>query len=366
MKENLPQPWIYSAKVDLPFIILPAFVVTGLVVLMQDSLTRFTAMPAWLWLVLIVGVDVTHVYSTLFRTYFDKEELQQRQAMYLLTPLLAWVAGCLLYSLDSMIFWRALAYLAVFHFVRQQYGFMMLYGRKEYAEFKLIDKLAIYSSTLYPLIYWHCHERNFDWFIAGDFFKIDSPVIGNYAGVAYAAILTVYVIKELLIWRQSHYFNWPRNLILCGSALSWLVGIVLFNNDLAFSAINVVSHGIPYLALIWIYGRNQSALQGEKTTYHFPWVAKVFRPAWLAVYLGILLLWAYFEENLWDGLIWREHGAVLMFADALPAIRSEQTLIWLVPLLAMPQITHYVLDAFIWRMKPGSTNWSKILFLHAR
>jgi hypothetical protein len=366
MKAKLPQPWIYSPQVDLSFIILPAFLVTALVVVLQYYLPQFESMPAWLWLVLIVGVDVTHVYSTLFRTYLDKNELQQRQAMYLLTPLLAWVAGCFLYSLDGMIFWRALAYLAVFHFVRQQYGFMMLYGRKDDARFKMIDKLAIYSSTLYPLIYWHCHERNFDWFIAGDFFKIDSPVIGNYAGTAYAIVLTTYLIKELLIWRQSQHFNWPRNLILLGSALSWFVGIILFNNDLAFSAINIISHGIPYIALIWIYGRNQTEFQGHKTTYQFAWVAKAFRPGWIMFYLGVLFLWAYFEETLWDGLVWREHGAVLMFADALPAIQSEQTLIWLVPLLAMPQITHYVLDAFIWQMKPGRSPWNKILFLHAK
>ena len=366
MKANPSQPWIYSAKVDLSFVILPAFLVMALIVFLQEYVARFESMPAWLWLALIVGVDVTHVYSTLFRTYLDKEELQQRQAMYLLTPLLAWVAGCLLYSLDSMIFWRALAYLAVFHFVRQQYGFMMLYGRKDAAQFKSIDKLAIYSSTLYPLIYWHCHERNFDWFIAGDFFKLDSPVIGNFAGAAYVAVLAIYVIKELLVWRQSRHINWPRNLILLGTALSWYVGIILFNNDLAFSAINVVSHGIPYLALIWIYGRNQGELQGPETTYRFPWVAKAFRRGWVMFYLGILFLWAYFEENLWDGLIWREHGAILFFADALPAIQSEQTLIWLVPLLSMPQVTHYVLDAFIWRMKPGNTPWNKILFLHAR
>ena len=35
-------------------------------------------------------------------------------------------------------------------------------------------------------------------------------------------------------------------------------------------------------------------------------------------------------------------------------------------LLAMPQITHYVLDAFIWRMQQSNTNWKEILFLNAR
>ena len=366
MKTNSAQPWIYSKKMDLLFIVGPAFFVTALVILLHDHIEMFTSVPPWLWLLLVVGVDVTHVYSTLFRTYLDKVEMHKRQALYLLTPLIAWVAGCLLYSLGSMVFWRALAYLAVFHFVRQQYGFMMIYGRKEEQRFKLIDKLAIYAATLYPLIYWHGNARNFDWFIEGDFFKFDSSAIVTLAGLAYLAILFVYLLKELLLWRQSHGFNWPRNLLLLGTALSWLCGIVIFNNDIAFTAINVISHGVPYLALMWIYGRNQAQLQGEKSSFQFSWVARVFQRKWLTVYLGVLFAWAYFEESLWDGLIWQDHGTVLYFADKFPIIHSEQTLVWLVPLLAMPQITHYVLDAFIWRMQRSNTNWKEIFFLNAR
>lgn len=360
------QPWIYSANVDLLFIVGPAFFVTALVILLQGSIQAFSAVPPWLWLLLVVGVDVTHVYSTVFRTYFDREEMQKRQALYLLTPLLAWTVGCLLYSVDSMVFWRALAYLAVFHFVRQQYGLMMIYGRKENPRFKLIDKLAIYSATIFPLVYWHTHERNFDWFIDGDFLRFDAAGIATLAAWIYAAILLAYLIKEVWLWQQANNFNWPRNLMLLGTALSWLFGIVIFDNDIAFTAINVLSHGVPYLALMWIYGRNQAQLQGEQSSFHYPWIAKMFRRRWVAVYLAVLFVWAFVEENLWDSLLWHEHGSVLYFSEKLSIISSGQTLVWLVPLLAMPQITHYVLDAFIWRMQQGNTNWKEILFLNAR
>lgn len=366
MKQNTAQPWIYSPKIDLMFILGPAFLVTMLAIVLQGQMEKLGAMPAWLWLLLIVGVDVSHVYSTLFRTYLDREELRKRQTIYLLTPLLAWVAGCLLYSAGNMIFWRVLAYLAVFHFVRQQYGFMMIYGRKDAPAYKLIDKLAIYAATIYPLIYWHCQERNFVWFVDGDFFQFQSEAVINISGLAYGAILAAYGIKEWLLWRKSRQINWPRNLMLMGTALSWTFGIIIFDNDLAFSAINVISHGVPYLALIWIYGSNQSVLQGDKATYYFSWVGNIFQRKWVFLYLGALFLWAYFEESLWDGLIWREHGGVLFLADALAEIQSEQTLVWLVPLLAMPQITHYLLDAYIWRMQQPDTNWKEILFLKAR
>jgi hypothetical protein len=359
------QPWIYSPRVDLLFILGPAFFVILLVFLFRPLLEGIASEPPWLWLALIVGVDVTHVYSTVFRTYLDREELRQRPALYLAAPLVAWVGGCLLYSAGSMVFWRVLAYLAVFHFVRQQYGFMMIYGRKDAPAFKRLDKLAIYAATLYPLIYWHCTPRNFNWFMDGDFLQFDSALAAQIAGVIYGAIMAAYFIKEGVLWRRTGQINWPRNLMLLGTAFSWLAGIVILDNDLAFSAINVISHGVPYLALIWIYGRNQAEWQGEKTTHYFQWIGKLFQARWLPAYLGALFLCAYLEEILWDGLVWREHGAVLFLANALQEVQSAHTLAWLVPLLAMPQITHYILDAYIWRMREPGANWGKILFLRA-
>jgi hypothetical protein len=315
-------------------------------------------------------VDVTHVYSTLFRTYLDREEIKQRHAVYMLVPFIAWVGGCLLYSFGGMVFWRALAYLAVFHFVRQQYGFMMLYGRRDGAAYpspwwKTVDKLAIYAATLFPLVYWHCMPRSFTWFIDGDFVQFHAPGMAMAAAVLYGAILAAYAVKEGLLWRRTCRFNWPRNLMLSGTALSWLVGIVILDNDLAFTAINVISHGVPYLALIWVYGRNQAEWQGGRTTHYFPGIGRLFQAKWLPLYLGALFLCAYLEEALWDGLVWREHASVLFMANAMHAVQSSTTLAWLVPLLAVPQVTHYLLDAYIWRMRQAGANWGRILFLRA-
>lgn len=359
------QPWIFSARFDGAFILAPALIITALVVIFHEHLSSLKDVPPWLWLLLIVGVDVSHVYSTIFRTYLDKEELQQRQALYILTPLVAWLIGCLLYSVDSLVFWRALAYLAVFHFVRQQYGFMMIYARKERdvpRYWRQIDKAAIYLATIYPLIYWHCHAREFEWFIKDDFFTLNMPVLNTVAAILYVGTLGAYVIKEIVSWKRTKTFNLPKNLLLFGTAISWFVGIVAFNNDLAFTATNVIAHGVPYLALIWLYGYNQSSLQGDKNTYVWPWISKLFQ--WKAVpfYVAALFALAFIEEGFWDGFVWHEHGMLFGFSGLLPAIGDSHTLIWLVPLLALPQATHYILDAFIWRMHSEGTNWKRILF----
>lgn len=358
----MKQPWIHSARLDLAFILAPAFVITALVWLLRDRISQIHDVPPGLWLLLIVGVDVAHVWSTIFRTYLDRAELRARQALYTLVPLAGFVGGVLLYRIDSLLFWRVLAYLAVFHFVRQQYGFFMLYRRAESADprwAKRLDQTLIYAATLVPLIVWHCQPRQFSWFVEGDFFSFNAPELAAAAGWAYLLLIALYLVKEAVFSARRGGFNLPKNLMLLGTALSWQIGIVVFDNDLAFTATNVIAHGIPYLALIWVYGRNQRQ-SAHKLPFSF-----IFQTRYVLVFLGVLFLAAYFEEWLWDGLVWRDH-ATLFPQLGIPLAADNHTLLsWLVPLLALPQITHYLLDAYIWRMNVANTPWKSILFLNA-
>lgn len=363
------QPWIFSARFDLGFILAPAVLVTLAALAWPLVGSTVSETSPWLWLVLVVGVDVAHVYSTLFRTYLDRAELAARPWLYGLTPLLAWAGGSLLYWCGSLIFWRVLAYAAVFHFVRQQYGFMMIYARRERGLpplFRRIDKAAIYGATLYPLIYWHCHSRQFSWFVDGDFIRFDLPLLATTAGIAYGAILAAYAVKEAMLLRRGADFNLSRNLLLLGTATSWFIGIVLFDNDLVFTATNIIAHGVPYIALIWGYGRNQARLQGASSSFLAPSIARLFTWRAVPLYLAVLIGLAFLEEGLWDGLVWREHGGIFGIFEKLPSLDASNALIWLAPLLAMPQATHYILDAFIWRMQTRDTNWKQVLFAQER
>ena len=358
------QPWIASRNTDLGFIVGPAFVITALVILFRHQIALTDGTPPWLWLLLIVGVDVSHVYSTIFRTYLDKEELAKRPGLYVLAPLLAWIAGVMLYSVSALAFWRVLAYLAVFHFIRQQYGFMMIYARGERRRPKFtryIDQAAIYLATLFPLAWWHSHKLPISWFVDGDFVYVNWPALGIATGVLFALVMTAYVAKEIYYSRREGAFNVPKNLLLLGTALSWSVGIVIFSNDLAFTATNVIAHGIPYTALIWIYGRNQRGLRGPAAPYVSKAVNLLFSARMIPVYVGLLFALAFFEEGLWDGLVWREHLGIFGFFRYLPRVDSDSVMIWLVPFLSLPQSVHYILDAFIWKHNLKDSEWKKIL-----
>jgi len=345
------QPWINSSWSDSIFILSPPFVALLVVALFPAEFKNSSAMPLAYWVVLIVMIDVAHVYSTLYRTYFNPLEFKKQQPVLVAIPIFCYIAGVILYAFDGLIFWRVLAYLAVYHFIRQQYGFMRIYSRNQNeGKFaKQIDTAVIYIATIYPLVYWHfTSKRNFNWFVDGDFVIFHSTGILSVSLVVYILIITAYITKEIVQYIKTRKLNLPKTLIILGTLLSWYFGIVYYNGDIAFTTLNVVSHGIPYMALIWVYERKRF----DKTQSVTSRIIRVtFSRYGITVFIGLIIFFAYMEEGLWDGLVWKEHAAFFKPFAALPAITTTWLLTLLVPLLSLPQSTHYVLDGFIWKIK---------------
>ncbi|MBI1789044.1 MAG: hypothetical protein HYR60_16050 [Acidobacteria bacterium] len=344
------QPWLFSPASDLIFILLPAFLVAAIVEIFPVYFAQRRDVTPWTWLLLAVGIDVAHVYATLYRTYFDPETRRRRLSLLMVIPVICWVGGVMLYSSGALVFWRALAYVAVFHFVRQQYGFLRLYARREAFPGwrRRLDAAAIYSATLYPLVYWHTHPRSFHWFLQGDFVHLPLPFLAGVAGWLYVAILLAYCGCEIRDSIRSRVVNLPKNLVLLGTALSWCSGIVRHDGDLTFTATNVVAHGIPYMALVWFYQRRQASTAAGDAERRY--LSRWFVPRAIPAFVGLLLFLAYVEEGFWDALVWRDHTQFYQWLG-LPQLGDPALLAIVVPLLAVPQATHYVLDGFIWRVR---------------
>lgn len=341
----MKQPWIHNAKTDGWFILSPPFLILLIIFLFQKQIQGLENQYSfYTWLFLIVFVDVAHVYSTLFKTYFVKEEIQKRKLLYYGIPALSWVLGLILYQFGSLTFWSVLALIAVFHFIRQQYGFMRIYARFEPNNWsKRIDEVAIYSATIYPMLYWFKTPRAFTWFVENEFNWLQNiPDYRDFITVLYFIILTVWVFKTIFEFVKSRKFNIPKIALITGTYLSWYFGIVYFNNDLVFTFLNVISHGIPYVALIYIREIQQKESQQLNKL-------SIFKSTFgITLFILIILGFALFEEFLWEILIWREHFS----------FNFKISLNWfqvLVPLLVVPQLTHYLLDGFIWR-KPKKVN----------
>ena len=343
--------WLFSPRVDLGVFLGSA--VAALAALWVGA--RFGALegdaPEWSWVPAVLLIDVAHVYATGFRVYLDAEELKRRVWLYALVPALALVAGIALYSESERMFWRALAYLAVFHFVRQQYGWVALYrarmGERDRAGW-WVDAAAIYLATIYPLVYWHAHlPRRFWWFLAGDFAGLPT-LVERIVQPVYWLALGIYALRSVYGWSIRGVGNPGKDIVVVTTAVCWYVGIVAFNSDYAFTVTNVITHGVPYMALVYWHARTRrAAMSGASgdSRGNAP-----YRLLTRNVFAFLMTLWllAYVEELLWDRGVWHERGW-LFGAGAWASAASLKGV--LIPALALPQITHYVLDGFIWRRK---------------
>lgn len=352
MAEAIRPRWLHSPAFDLGWFAGPPLL-AALAVLLIPAL-RAPDTPLWGWLIFVVFVDVGHVYASLYRTYLDPEEFPRRRTLYLAVPVLCWIAGALLYRVSPLAFWRGFAYLAVFHFVRQQYGFMRAYshleGRKPGWE-RALESAAIYATMLYPLAYWHADPaRKFWWFVQGDFAALHR-VAGTWAGWAYSGIMLAFLARQAARRAMGLEVNPGKLAIVLSTAAAWYAGIVATNSDFAFTVTNVLAHGVPYFALVWLYGRRKWTDGSWRQLWH--------RPAALPLFAGALLLLAYAEEGVWDALIWKEHAGAF-FGLAVDWSPGEAAAA-LVPLLALPQAVHYVLDAWIWRFDGSNPRLRELL-----
>jgi hypothetical protein len=336
----MTQPWIHRPKTDGLFILAPSFFVVAIAFIFQNALAKIESQYSFFtWLFLIVFVDVAHVYATLFKTYFVSTEFRKRKTLLTLLPLICFFIGMILFAFGSTVFWTVLAYVAVFHFIRQQYGFMRLYSRKEpkTKQSAIIDNIVIYAATGYPMLFWFFSgPRQFNWFVEHEFFRFENRFILSVAGWIYIGIMSFYVARTVYKSIKEKFFNIPKNAIIIGTALSWYFGIVYFNNDLVFTLLNVVSHGIPYMALVYLKEIDGKPGHELGILKHL----KQFRG--ILIYAAVLLGIAFFEEYLWEILVWNDH-----FSIGPTDFSAWQFL--LVPLLTVPQFTHYILDGYIWK-----------------
>lgn len=343
--ERLRPGWILGPWADL--LIFTGPIALGLVLIGAGAWLGILhePLPAWAFAALIIGCDVAHVYATGFRVYLDPAELRRRPGLYLGVPIACLAVGILLHGHSPPLFWRTLAYLAAFHFVRQQWGWVA-YCRRRAGEAgrldRLLDQIAIYNATLFPLLWWHAHlPRAFVWFLEGDFAPGLPPFAAEAGLYLHWSLNALYLARQLQRGLAGRGVNWAKLQVWVTTWCAWYGGIVLLDSDLAFTALNVLSHGIPYLAVV--YRVERLRWDGAAGL-----LAAVFAPRRWLLFLALLAAAGYGEEWLWDRLVWHDHDGLFPGAGWSP---GAALLTVLVPLLALPQAVHYVLDGWIWRTR---------------
>ena len=341
MKAEIKQNyWLFSPKIDLSVFLGSAVASLLLLAIGWQLRILNDESPDWTWISAVLLIDVAHVWSTSFRVYFDAEEFKRRFWLYTLVPVFGYLVCVALYSESDLTFWRVLALVAVFHFVRQQYGWVNLYRAKLKEKSNVtwwIDAAAIYLATIYPLAFWMTRlPRKFEWFIKDDFLSLPA-FVEQILFPVYVLALMAYFVKSIYLYFTRGFLNIGKDIVVLTTAVCWYVGIVALNSDYAFTVTNVIIHGVPYFALIYFYAQSRR----EKANKFY----RSLSHNWI-VFLATLWALAYVEELFWHRGVWHERQ-FLFGADW----NLDDWKTYLVPLLAVPQLTHYILDGFVWRRK---------------
>src|SRR5947199_6115421 len=143
--------WIISAREDLVWFIGSVVASYALFALYVAGLVPLVPMVV-AWAVL---VDAPHVFATFSRTYFDREERRSRGRL-LWWSLLFFAVGpvAVLLGVGFLFFFLA-ALWAYYHLVKQHYGFMVLYKKKNGdldRTDNALDRLLLLFAFNYPFV----------------------------------------------------------------------------------------------------------------------------------------------------------------------------------------------------------------------
>lgn len=340
--------WLFSAREDAFAFVAPF--VFALLLLGLGRWFGVRSTPSWGFLLCVVMVDVAHVHGTLFRVYLDRAEVMRRPLVYLGAPPVAYAAGVALHWFGGSIgFWRVLAYVAVWHFVRQQIGWVNLYraraGEHRDPDRRLdawLDPAATYAAALYPLLVWHTHlPRKFQWFVRGDFLPGMPTFVSTVARPLWLALLFAFIARQIHLAVARRGVNVGKCIVVLTTFVLWWLGIVAMDEDWAFTVTNVLPHGIPYVVLIAAYSRRRYS---DRAAPYASFASLLVSSSFVLAY-GFLVAIALVEEGLWDRFVWHDHEIIFGEGHTLP----PAALAFLVPLLALPQAVHYFLDGEIWK-----------------
>jgi len=251
--------WIISAREDLIWFIGSVASSYLLLVLYVNGILPLIPMVAG-WAILI---DAPHVFGTFSRTYFDKSEWKTRKRL-LLGSLVFFIIGPTLVLLGAgFTFFFIAALWAYYHLVKQHYGFMVLYKKKN-------NDLSPIDNALDRLLLLFAFNYPFVAFIANDgsaMARVPAILRGGVNAVATLLLIGTIVLGIGWVARQIQRaisrepLNVPKYLLLAAAIpMHWIALVTpMPAKPIALVAILTIYHNLQYHRLIWFHNQKYAA-----------------------------------------------------------------------------------------------------------
>ena len=247
--------WLISARDDLVWFIGSVASSYALLVLYVTGVVPLVPMVA-IWAVLI---DAPHVFGTFSRTYFDRTERRNR-ARLLWGSLMFFAVGPLMVLAGAgFVFFFVAALWAYYHLVKQHYGFMVLYKKKN-------GDLAPVDNALDRLLLLFAFNYPFVAFIARDptaMARVPRLLQSSVNGLALLLLAGTIILGIAWLGRQiqramlGQPLDVPKYLLLAAAIpMHWIVLLTpMPNKPIAIVAILTIYHNLQYHRLIWFHNK---------------------------------------------------------------------------------------------------------------
>ncbi len=356
--------WIISARDDLIWFIGSVASSYALLALYVSGLVPLVPMVA-LWAILI---DAPHVFGTFSRTYFDRAERQNRGRLLWGSLIFFAVGPIMVLAGAGLVFFFLAALWAYYHLVKQHYGFMVLYKKKN-------NDLAPVDNALDRLLLLFAFNYPFVAFIADDPEAMARvPAVLQSGVTTLATLLLMATIILTVAWtaRQMQRaiigapLNLPKYLLLAAAIpMHWIVLLTpMQHKPIAIVAILTIYHNLQYHRLIWFHNQKYTAESAHRlnaaTMTRSPMVTEGVPPAspqraryGAAEFISRRLLF-YVAFGILFGLIYQGPRQFLGYTslrnDVGGAAHSLPTQLGISFLWGYAFI-HYYLDSKIWRVR---------------
>jgi hypothetical protein len=346
--------WIINAREDLIWFVGSVAASYLLLVLYVTGVVPLFPMVAG-WAILI---DAPHVFGTFSRTYFDASEWKTRKRL-MLGSLLFFVVGPTMVLLGAgFTFFFVAALWAYYHLVKQHYGFMVLYKKKNHDLAPIdnaLDRWLLMFAFNYPFVA----------FIANDesaMARVPPVLRGGVNAVAAVLLIGTIVLGVGWLIRQVQRvvlrqpLNIPKYLLLAAAVpMHWIALLTpMPAKPIALVAILTIYHNLQYHRLIWFH--NQKYLERGHPGRNHGEARIKYGPA--AIISRRLLY--YLAFGVMFGLLYQAPRQILSYlglkaTHGVPTATLPVQIQIGVAFLWGVAFVHYYLDSKIWRVRkdPG-------------
>jgi hypothetical protein len=247
--------WIIGARDDLVWFIGSVVSSYVLLALYVSGLVPLLPMVA-LWAILI---DAPHVFGTFSRTYFDRTERHSRGRLLWGSLVFFAIGPIAVLAGAGFVFFFIAALWAYYHLVKQHYGFMVLYKKKNGDLARIdnaLDRLLLLFAFHYPFVQFIATDRE-------AMARVPATLHGAANGLAKILLAATIVLFVLWLGRQvqralnGEPLNVPKYLLLAAAIpMHWIALLTpMPHKPIAIVAILTIYHNLHYHRLIWFHNQ---------------------------------------------------------------------------------------------------------------